>query len=68
VPVLGVGIGAYLLGLPFILPFSGLETSLLAVAFYRCLARSQRQEVVSIDERSVLIERGISRPLESYRF
>ena len=45
-----------------VLPFAGLELALVAYALYRVSHACQVCEVISIDERSVTIEKGRRRP------
>ncbi len=55
-------------GLPFVLPFSGLEVLGLAAAFYYCQWRALSREVVSIDEEQVTVESGRTRPATAHAF
>lgn len=55
-------------GMTLVLPFSGLEVLVLGLAFYHCLLRNARREVVRVDDGRVVIERGRSRVLESLEF
>lgn len=55
-------------GMVLVLPFSGLEVLVLGLAFYHCLLRNARREVVRVDDGRVVIERGRSRMLESREF
>lgn len=55
-------------GLPFVLPFSGLEVLGLAAAFYYCQWRAMSREVVSIDEKQVTVESGRTRPATAHAF
>ena len=55
-------------GLPFVLPFSGLEVLGLAAAFYYCQWRAMSREVVSIDEEQVTVESGRTRPATAHAF
>ena len=55
-----IGIGAcfYILGLTLILPFSGIEVLALGAAFYVTSWRGGKQEVISIDKDSIVVESG----------
>lgn len=55
-------------GLVWILPFSGLELLALGWVFYICLRRGERQEVITIDDNTVRVERGLRRCEESHEF
>ena len=55
-------------GLPFVLPFSGLEVIGVAAAFYYCQRRALAREVVSIDEQQVTVESGRTRPTVAHAF
>ncbi len=56
-PVLAIGLGASALGLPLILPFSGIEALGLGIAFYVSWKRGERREIVGVDGDSVYVER-----------
>ena len=63
-----IGTAFFSVGLPFILPFAGLEVLGVAAAFYYCQRHAQAREVVSIDERQVTVERGRTRPTAAHAF
>lgn len=65
---LTIGGAFFWAGMTLVLPFSGLEVLVLGLAFYHCLLRNARREVVRVDDGSVVIERGRSRVLESLEF
>lgn len=51
-----------------ILPFAGLELTLLGWALYASAIRVSAQEVVTVDDRTVLVERGRRHPEQVWRF
>ena len=51
------------LGLPLVMPFSGLEAAAVALAFYLVLKDGERQELVRLDNEHLVIECG-ARKLE----
>lgn len=55
---LGIGFVFVLRGFWPVLLFAGLEVAILGIAFYRCLARSQVREVISVDADVVRVEKG----------
>lgn len=63
---LGIGIAYALHGFWPVLPFAGLEVIVLGIAFYLCLSRSQRREVVHITPDMVTVEKGRGRPEERW--
>lgn len=65
---LTVAVGFAWIGLIWILPFAGLELALLGGAFYACLRRGERVEVLTIDADSVRVERGLKHCEERHRF
>lgn len=60
--VIGIGVFCFCVGLPFVLPFSGLESLALGAALYVTAWRGGLQEVVTIDERGLAVEAGHERP------
>ena len=66
--VLTIGILFFLIGFPLILPFSGLEILLLGYALYATTRQSQRQEVITIRDDLVVVEKGRKTPERSYEF
>jgi uncharacterized membrane protein len=56
--LLGISVAFALHGFWPVLPFAGLELLALGAAFYLCLSRSQRREIVSIDADIVRVEKG----------
>ena len=48
----------YALGLPLVLPYSGIEVIALATAFYVVLRAGQQREVIRIENDDVVVERG----------
>ena len=55
---LAIGFWFLLHGYPLVLPFSGLETLAVAVAFYVVLREGERREVVSVFPDRVVVEKG----------
>lgn len=60
--VLVVGLCGLYAGLPLVLPFSGLEIMALGAAFYLNSWRGGVQQVITIDEDSVVVEAGRTAP------
>tara|TARA_R110002110_G_scaffold146179_2_gene335975 strand:+ start:380 stop:862 length:483 start_codon:yes stop_codon:yes gene_type:complete len=65
---LTVGIGFALKGAWMILPYSILEIAVLAMCLYVCVQKCNRQEVITVREHEVTIERGIKRPSETWNY
>lgn len=65
---LTIGFGFLLMGAWLILPYSILEMTVLALCIYYCVLKCNRQEVITISEYEVEIQRGIYRPMESWNF
>ena len=59
---ISIGIFFYIMGLPLILPFSGLEILALGAAFYVCAWRGGVQEVISISKDCIIYEKGRQDP------
>lgn len=59
---LAIGISFAALGAWVILPFSGLEILALSACLYVLAKRNARQEVITVSDNNVLVERGIDRP------
>lgn len=55
-------------GLWLILPFAGLEILGLTLALYMCSLRCRDQEVVTIGDNLVTVEKGRQRPSEAWQF
>ena len=55
-------------GLWLILPFAGLEILALTIGLYMCNLRCRDQEVVTIDNDLVIVEKGRQKPKEAWRF
>ncbi|MCB1747216.1 MAG: DUF2244 domain-containing protein [Gammaproteobacteria bacterium] len=58
----------WLLGMPTVLPFSGLEALAVAVAFYVVLRDGERREVIRFDGDQLVIERGTRTVETRYEF
>ncbi|MEX2327743.1 MAG: DUF2244 domain-containing protein [Pseudomonadales bacterium] len=65
---LSIGFGFLLLGAWLVLPYSLLEMAFLALCMTYCVRQCNRQEVITISEHEVLIERGISGPSEHWNY
>ena len=63
-----IGVFFWQMGLPLVLPFSGLEVVALAAAFYLVHHRGQRKEVVRLEGDALFVERGRSAVEESVQF
>ncbi|MBI1731737.1 MAG: DUF2244 domain-containing protein [Gammaproteobacteria bacterium] len=63
-----IGIGCAALGLPLVLPFSGLEVLALAAGLYLSAVRGSVREIVRIDNVAVVYEAGIRAPERRERF
>ncbi len=63
-----IAIGFAIQGLWLILPFAGLEILALTIGLYICCLRNRQQEVITIDENKLLIEKGDKRPTEIWEF
>lgn len=70
VAAVSVTIGAFFwaLGLPLVLPFSGLEAAAVAWAFYVVIRAGERREVVRIEGENLVVERGTKHPEERLEF
>ena len=60
--VIGIGVFCFCFGLPFVLPFSGLDAILLGAALYVTAWRGGQQEVVTVGEDAVAVEAGRTEP------
>tara|TARA_R110002072_G_scaffold3830_6_gene27378 strand:- start:55523 stop:56005 length:483 start_codon:yes stop_codon:yes gene_type:complete len=65
---LAIGIGFATMGAWMILPYSVLELSTLAVCIYVCVKNCNRQEVITVHEHEVRVEKGIRTPSETWNF
>ncbi len=65
---ISIGVVFFVHGLTLILPFSGLEIMLLGIALYLTAWRSKIQEVISISETEIVIERGRKKPESRHVF
>jgi len=63
-----IAIGFALQGLWLILPFAGLEILALTVGLYLCCLRNRQQEVITIDNDKLVIEKGEKTPTETWVF
>ena len=55
-------------GLWLILPFAGLEILALTLGLYMCSLRCRDQEVVSISDEFVTVEKGRAKPSKEWKF
>ncbi|MEQ8232143.1 MAG: DUF2244 domain-containing protein [Gammaproteobacteria bacterium] len=58
----------FALGMPLVLPFSGLEALAVTAAFYVVLREGERREVIRLDGDLLVIERGLRRLEERIEF
>ena len=63
----GIGVIFYYLGAALILPFAGLELSILFVAFYLSFKWSSKKEKIYISQDIVKVERGINKAEYSWK-
>jgi uncharacterized membrane protein len=63
-----IGTAFLLVGAWVILPYSAVEMSVLALCIYYCVRQCNRQEVITVSEHEVQIERGIRRPVERWQY
>jgi len=63
----GIGVIFYFLGAALILPFAGLELSILFVAFYLSFKWSSKKEKIYISQDIVKVERGINKAEYSWK-
>jgi len=68
VPSLGAAIGFTLLGAWPILPFAGAELLALGFALYYVSWKLQYRHIITLDERSVRIDKGFYAPVRSWTF
>ena len=57
----GIGVIFYFLGAALILPFAGLELSILFIAFYLSFKWSSKREKIYISQDIVKVERGVNK-------
>ena len=63
----GIGVTFYFLGAALILPFAGLELSILFIAFYLSFKWSSKKEKIYISQDIVKVERGINKAEYSWK-
>ncbi len=63
----GIGVIFYFLGAALILPFAGLELSILFIAFYLSFKWSSKREKIYISEDIVKVERGVNKAEYSWK-
>lgn len=63
-----IGIGFMVVGAWVILPYSVLELSVLFACMYYCIKKCERQEVITVTDYLVKIERGTRTPSESWQY
>lgn len=63
-----IGVGFALRGAWMILPYSVFELTVLAICIYICAQNCNRQEVITVREHDVTIERGIRHPSETWNY
>lgn len=65
---LTVAVGFSMMGFWPVLPFAGLELAALGTCLYICARRGQLQEVITVQQRTVTVERGRHAPEERWDF
>lgn len=65
---LSIGFGFLLAGAWVVLPYSVLEMTILGLCLYYVVRKCNRQEVITVSEEEVLIQRGIRTPNESWNY
>lgn len=63
-----IAIAFMLDGAWLILPYSGVEMISVGLAIYFCVRRCNLQEVITVSEHEVLVERGIRGPEEQWQY
>ena len=63
----GIGVIFYFLGAALILPFAGLELSILFIAFYLSFKWSSKKEKIYISQDIVKVERGLNKAEYSWK-
>ncbi len=63
-----IGTGFALMGAWVILPFAGLEMAALGSALYYVSWKLSYQEVLTLSAQQLLLEKGVYRPRQSWRF
>jgi uncharacterized membrane protein len=63
----GIGVIFYFLGAALILPFAGLELSILFIAFYLSFKWSSKREKIYISQDIVKVERGVNKAEYSWK-
>ncbi len=63
-----IGVGFLSVGVWVILPYSMLEMGILSACIYFCSRQCQRQEVITISEHEVLVQKGFRRPETSWNY
>lgn len=63
-----IGLAYFHIGLTLVLPFCGLEMLALGAALYVTSWRGSIREVITVDEKSVAIERGREKPVQRHEF
>jgi len=62
---LTIGFGFLIMGAWLVLPYCLLELAVLAACIWYCVRQCNRQEVITISEHEVLVQRGIREPQET---
>lgn len=66
--VMIIAIAWTFVGAWIVLPFAGLEVGLLALFMYRVNRQCHAQQVITLREQDIVIECGITCPVDVYRF
>ena len=68
VVALAIGVFFTLQGMWLVLPFSGLEMAALGYGLYLTSRKSYRREVITLDEQTTRVEKGVRRVDQSWEF
>ena len=63
-----VGVVCFAAGLPYVLPFSGLEAIVLGAALYLNAWHGDRREVITISDQALAVEQGRHAPEARFEF
>ena len=67
-PILIIAFGFLYVGAPIILPFAGLEILIVLFASYYVYQKTNKQEIITISQEKLIIEKGKFRPETSIEF
>ncbi|HKI74243.1 MAG TPA: DUF2244 domain-containing protein [Pseudomonadales bacterium] len=63
-----IAVGFLIEGVWIVLPYSLIELSALALCIYSCVRACNKQEVITVSEHEVFIERGIREPEQRWQY